>query len=65
MNAHIEFDDFGEYIEVLDDFYSEQDFRPAKAERREASARRILRGLLYTLAAMTVMATTTSFAVLP
>lgn len=74
MNTHIEYDDFGEFIEVLDDAGSEYDLaggqragvRHCLETGRESIAGRVVRNLLVISAAVTVIFSTTSFAsVLP
>ena len=70
MNTHIEYDDFGEFIEVLDDAGPEYDHaggqraggRHCLETGRESIARRVVRNLLVTSAAVTVIFSTTSFA---
>ena len=75
MKTHIEYDDFGEFIEVLDD--AETDCflagMPGGTEAAGASrtltedgmgllVRRMVRGCFLTLLALTVVFSTTSFA---
>jgi len=76
MKAHIEYDDFGEYIEVLEETAGDKPGCPGgrgwrqegRLPRRGAGAqvisfaRRAARGLALTLGAVMIMFATTSFA---
>lgn len=62
MKTHIEYDDFGEFIETLDDVQSDHLYQGAQAAQAEEMIRRTVRAFLLFFVILTAMLPTTSFA---
>ncbi len=62
MKTHVEYDDFGEFIEVLDDVQTESTYTGGQKAGKVSFAKKTVRGFLATLMAVTVVFSTTSFA---
>ena len=62
MKTHIEYDDFGEFIETLDDVQSDHFYQGAQTAQAEDMIRRTVRAFLLFFVILTAMLPTTSFA---
>ncbi len=62
MKTHIEYDDFGEFVETLEDVREDRLYPGARSSEAEDMIRRTVRAFLLFFAIMTAMLPTTSFA---